>query len=97
MLKFLLNSLNMSAPALTRHDFGLKTDESLKLETEILASAVETRNFVELKLGDLSTLPCLIVCNCNIRICSTFERSTAKSRISNAFPFLIILKPISKF
>ena len=64
---------------------------------EILASGVETRHFVELKLGDLLTVPCVIACNCNIRICSTFERSTAKSRISNAFPFLIILKPISKF
>ena len=63
---------------------------------EILASGVETRHFVELKLGDLSTVPCVIACNCNIRICSTFERLTAKSRISNAFAFLIILKTIRK-
>ena len=61
------------------------------------ASAVETRHFVELKLGDLSTVPCVIVCNCNIRICSTFQRSTAKSSISKAFSFFIILKSISKF
>ena len=64
---------------------------------EILSSAVETRHFVELKLGDLSTVPRVIVCNCNIRICSTFQRSTAKSSISKAFPFFIILKSISKF
>ena len=57
---------------------------------EILASVVEARNFVDLKLGDLSTVPCLIVCNCNIRICSNLQRSTAKSSISNAIPFFII-------
>ena len=91
MLNSLLNSLNMSERALPRHDFGLKTDEAPKFEKFLQF------NFVELELKGLSTLPCLIVCNCSIRICSTFERSTAKSSISNAFSFLIISKPISKF
>ena len=62
----------------------------------ILASGAETRHFVELKLEDLTAVSCVIVCNCSIRSCPTFECSTAKSRISSAFSFLIILKPVRK-
>ena len=60
LLNSLLNYLNMSERALTRNDFGLKTEWWSTQIGEILASGVETRTFVELKLGDLSTVPCVI-------------------------------------
>ena len=50
----------MSERALARNDFGLKTEWWSTQIGEILASGVETRTFVELKLGDLSTVPCVI-------------------------------------
>ena len=94
LLNSLLNYLNMSVRTCFNSPWVWTENRWSTQMWEILASGVETRNFVEPKLRDLSTVPCVIA---TLEFCSNFERSAAKSSISNSFSLFFILKRISTF